>query len=265
MTPAEILTPELSDAAQTLRDQEQPFAFATIVRTVGLTSATPGAKALVAADGTILEGWLGGGCARGAVKRATVEAMKSGNPQLISVAPEEFLAEHGVEAGMVQDGISYARSGCPSKGTVDIFIEPYLPMPEMVIIGGSSVAQALLRVAPQFHWMVTASADGKELARANRRRFIVVATQGQSDLSALETALEAGAEHISFVGSVRKFGSLSAKLVAKGADARKGAAIQAAAGLDIAAVTPDEIALSILADLVRLRRSQAKEAQHGAL
>ena len=99
MTPAEIMSPDLSETAQDLRDRDQPFAFATIIRTVGATAAKPGAKALLAADGTILEGWLGGGCARSAVKRATVEALKSGAPQLISIAPEEFLAEKGIPAG----------------------------------------------------------------------------------------------------------------------------------------------------------------------
>jgi len=99
MTPAEIIAPELSDIAEQLRAEAKPFAFATIVRTVGSTAAKPGARALLAEDGTILEGWLGGGCARGAVKRATIEALRTGAPQLISVAPEEFLAEIGVEAG----------------------------------------------------------------------------------------------------------------------------------------------------------------------
>ena len=77
-------------AAQQLRDKDEPFAFATIVRTAGSTAAKPGAKALLSADGTILQGWLGGGCTRGAVKRATLQALRDGKPQLVSVAPEDL-------------------------------------------------------------------------------------------------------------------------------------------------------------------------------
>lgn len=263
MTPAEITSPELTDIAQSLRAQEQPFAFATIVRTAGPTAAKPGAKALLSADGTILEGWLGGGCARGAVKRATLEALRSGVPQLISVAPEEFLAEKGVEAGTAQDGITYARNGCPSKGTVDIFIEPCVPMPELVVMGASPVAKALADLAPQFHWTVTAAAQGDPLPETNRRRFVVVATQGQGDVAALEQALSAKASYASFVGSARKFAALSDKLVAQGADPDAVTAIKAPAGLDIHAVTPEEIALSILAELVRARRVRTTERANG--
>jgi xanthine dehydrogenase accessory factor len=262
MTPAAIIASELSDIAKSLREKDQPFAFATIVRTAGPTAAKPGAKALLAADGTILEGWLGGGCARGAVKRATLEALRSGMPQLISIAPEEFLAAKGVAAGTTQDGVSYARNGCPSKGTVDIFIEPCVPIPELVVMGASPVAKALADLAPQFHWTVTASPDGTDLPQTSRQRFVVIATQGQGDLPALTAALGAGAHHISFVGSTRKFAALSDTLTATDANAEAVASIKVPAGLDIHAVTPEEIALSILADLVRVRRSHIDTAKN---
>ena len=93
MTPSEILSTDLAEAAQQMRDKQEPFAFATIVRTVGSTAAKPGAKALLSADGTMVHGWLGGGCTRGAVKRATLQALQDGSPQLVSVAPEDLLAE----------------------------------------------------------------------------------------------------------------------------------------------------------------------------
>lgn len=263
MTPAEIISPDFSHTAQTLRDAEEPFAFATIVRTVGSTAAKPGAKALLSAEGTILEGWLGGGCARGAVKRAALEALRSGAPQLISVAPEEFLAEKGVTAGSEQDGITYSRNGCPSKGTVDIFIEPVLPMPELVILGTSPVATTLARVAPQFHWSVALSPDGEGLSDTNRRRFAVVATQGQGDLAALKAVLSAKPDHACFVGSTRKFTSLAGKLESEGFSPDQISRIKAPAGLDIHAVTPEEIALSILAELTRARRMPADGRTNG--
>ena len=175
MTPAEILSADLAEAAQELRAKDEPFAFATIVRTAGATAAKPGAKALLSADGTIVHGWLGGGCTRGAVKRAALQALQDESPQLISVAPEDLLAEKGVAAGDEVDGTTFARNGCPSRGTVDIFIEPCLPLPQLIVMGGSPVAQALVSLAPQFHWSV---GDAPAKDKPHQQRFMVVATQG---------------------------------------------------------------------------------------
>ncbi|SOH93339.1 xanthine dehydrogenase accessory factor [Monaibacterium marinum] len=257
MKPAGILSPDLADVADRLQRQDQPFAFATIVRTAGATAAKPGAKALLGADGTILHGWLGGGCTRGAVKKAAIAALQSGQPQLISVAPEELLAQRGIQAGEEIDGTRFARNGCPSKGTVDIFIEPCLPPPQLIVLGTSPVAQALIRLAPQFHWSVAQSLpDGSH----NNQRVIVIATQGQGDVDALQKSLSVPAIHIAFVGSARKFANLSQRLQAEGIEPAKIDAIKAPAGLDIGAVTPEEIALSILADLVQVRRARVHAA-----
>lgn len=255
MTPAELLSTDLAEAAQQLRDKDEAFAFATIVRTAGPTAAKPGAKALLSADGTILQGWLGGGCTRSAVKRAALEALRDGTPQLVSVAPEELLVEKGVTAGDEVDGTRFARNGCPSRGTVDIFIEPCLPTPQLVIIGASPVAQALSSFAPQFHWSVSSTpTQGKPL----HQRFIVVATQGQGDLDALKTAMAAKPDYLAFVGSGRKYAALGKKLAAEGIEQSLIDSVQAPAGLDLGAVTAEEIALSILAQLVQNRRSAVK-------
>jgi xanthine dehydrogenase accessory factor len=207
----------------------------------------------------LLHGWLGGGCTRGAVKRAAVDALREGRPQLVSVAPEDLLEERGVAAGEEVDGTRFARNGCPSRGTVDIFIEPCLPMPELAVLGTSPVAQALSQLAPQFHWAVVTQAP--EAASNHRQSFIVIATQGQDDLKALEEALAARPDYIAFVGSARKFESLAETLVAKGAEPEAVSAVHAPAGLDLGAVTPEEIALSILAQLVQVRR-QSLGASH---
>ena len=252
MTPAEFLNKDLADAAQALRSRQEPFAFATIVRTAGSTAAKPGAKALLSADGTILHGWLGGGCTRGAVKRAAVEAFKKGAPQLVSVAPEDLLQEKGVVPGETIDGTKFVRNGCPSRGTVDIFIEPCVPMPELVILGGSPVAQALNAVAAQFHWSVSTSLTDSQAYTS--KKYIVVATQGQGDLDALKSALASAPAYTAFVGSARKFAALAEKLHEDGVDPAITKAVDAPAGLDLGAVTPEEIALSILAQLVRVRR-----------
>lgn len=255
MSPAEFQSTDLAEAAQELRARDEPFAFATIVRTAGATAAKPGAKALLSADGTILHGWLGGGCTRGAVRRAALTALQDGTPQLVSVAPEDLLAEKGVTAGDEIDGTRFDRNGCPSRGSVDIFIEPCLPMPQLVVLGASPVAQALSTLAPQFHW-----SEASVLANEPRQRqmVIVIATQGQGDLDALTQALSHDADHIAFVGSRRKFATLADKLEAKGLPRHQIDAVKAPAGLDIGAVTPEEIALSILAELVSVRRRSVK-------
>lgn len=256
MTPAEILSGDLAEAAQALRDRDEPFAFATIVRTAGSTAAKPGAKALLSADGTILQGWLGGGCTRGAVKRAALQALRDGTPQLVSVAPEDLLAEKGVVAGDEVDGMKFARNGCPSRGTVDIFIEPCLPLPQLVVIGASPVAQALSTLAPQFHWTVTGTPDQ---TKEHQQCFVVVATQGQGDLDALKAALAVDARCVAFVGSRRKYATLATQLAEAGLDQSAIDTVKAPAGLDLGAVTPEEIALSILAQLVQVRRAALKQ------
>ena len=124
MTPAEILSSEFADVAQDLRARNEPFAFATIIRTAGTTAAKPGAKALIRADGTIVRGFLGGGCTRGAVKRASMEAIQSGVPQLISIAPEDLLSEMGVTPGATSDGITYARNGVLREGQSTSSLNP---------------------------------------------------------------------------------------------------------------------------------------------
>ncbi|MFW2542346.1 XdhC family protein [Primorskyibacter sp. 2E107] len=256
MTPAEILSTDLAEAAQQLRARDEPFAFATIVRTAGATAAKPGAKALLSADGTILQGWLGGGCTRSAVKRAALQALRDGKPQLVSVAPEDLLAEQGVAAGDMVDGMQFARNGCPSRGTVDIFIEPCLPLPQLVVLGASPVAQALSTLAPQFQWSVTGSPTP---GKPHQQSFVVVATQGQGDLDALKAALSVPTRYVAFVGSRRKYATLAEKLAATGIDQAAIDDVKAPAGLDLGAVTPEEIALSILAQLVQARRATVKQ------
>ncbi|OIQ28027.1 MAG: XdhC /CoxI family-like protein [Alphaproteobacteria bacterium MedPE-SWcel] len=259
MTPAELQSSDLAQAAQELRAKDEPFAFATIVRTAGPTAAKPGSKALLSADGTILHGWLGGGCTRGAVKRAALDALKSGTPQLVSVAPEDLLAEKGVAPGEEIDGTRFARNGCPSRGTVDIFIEPCIPAPQLVVLGASPVAEALSRLAPQFHWTTGSVLTSAPDEAASRQQVIVIATQGQGDLEALTQALSSQAIHIAFVGSRRKFAALAEKLASQGLQRPAIDAVKAPAGLDIGAVTPEEIALSILAELVCVRRDRVKQ------
>ncbi|MEM1235772.1 MAG: XdhC family protein [Pseudomonadota bacterium] len=261
MIAAANLDPSLAETARAMEEREEAFAFATVIRTAGSTAAKPGTKAILSCEGEIISGWLGGGCTRAAVRKATLEAVADGQPKLISVAPEEELTRSGVEAGTEVEGVRYARNGCPSKGTVDIFIEPSLPAPELVIFGTSPVAHALRCLAPGFHWSVNARTPSSELGAPMRRRFVLIATQGQGDLDALIRALDAGADYVGFVGSARKFAVLSQKLIANGRSEEELTRVSAPAGVDIGAITPDEIALSIMAELTRARRRAV--AQNG--
>ena len=262
------LAARFDDTLRALRAAGRPFAVATIVRTVDATSAKPGAKALILPDGTIAEGWVGGGCARAAVGRAAMAAIAAGTPQFVSLRPEELLAAEGVTPGEERDGVRFARNGCPSKGSMDIFVEPVLPQPRLVIFGAGPVALALCDLAQRFDLHRTLAAPGLTEAAADAvqdgfaleaatvaGRFIVIATQGKGDEAALRAAVAAGADYIAFVGSRRKFGTLSDRLIAAGLEPAALAAIKAPAGLDIHAITPEEIALSILAEITARRRA----------
>jgi len=234
-----------------LKAEGAGFVLATVVRTVAATAAKAGAKAVILPDGTLHAGWIGGGCARGAVLRAARDALADGEPRLVSVAPEEVLAAQGVAAGEARAGVSFARSMCPSKGTTDIFIEPVLPGPELVVLGESPVAAALAGLAPRVGFSVVRALP--EAAR--RQRFVVVATQGQGDMAALRAALAAEADYRAFVGSRAKWAALAGKLRVEGVAEDRLATLAAPAGLDIGAIGPEEIALSILAQVVAARRA----------
>jgi xanthine dehydrogenase accessory factor len=264
-----LIAPDIMDRVAELKSAGEPFALATVVRTVSVTAAKAGAKAVIRADGSISDGWIGGGCARGAVLKAAREAMSDGQPRLISVSPEDVLNERGVAPGETRDGIKFARNMCPSQGTMDIFVEPILPQPALTVCGTSPVALALLDLAPRFGFSVTACApvaehaaypaglrviEGYDLPKAAAAsHFVVVATQGKGDEAALRGALETEAGFTAFVGSRRKMAALRATLQDSAGKDRLDA-VQAPAGLDLGAITPDEIALSILAAMIRHRR-----------
>lgn len=256
MTPAELTDTDMASLAKEMRARGEPFAIATVVRTLGATAAKPGAKALLDGEGAILQGWVGGGCVRGALAKAVKRALKDAAPQLVSLHPQDLLDEKGLTAGEDVDGVRFARNGCPSKGSMDIFVELILPLPELVIYGDAPVAQSLARLAEQFQWAVTVG-DPDTMApdpSQGETRMIVVASQGKNDLACLKQALKTRAEFVAFVGSHRKFAALSQTLITRGVAPADLARVQAPAGLAIGAVTPDEIALSILAQLTQARR-----------
>ena len=271
---------EVMDLVAQMKAAEQAFALATVVRTVSVTAAKAGAKAIIRPDGTIVAGWIGGGCARGAVLKAARDALRDGEPRMVSVQPEDLLAELGVKPGENRDGVRFASNMCPSKGTMDIFVEPVLPHPSLVILGASPVAMSLATQARQLGYHVTLAApsadlvaipetdtlvDGYALGELNpTRRFIVVSTQGKGDEAALRAAVAIDAEYHAFVGSRRKMTVLRDKLAAAGVAPEALDRVKAPAGLDLGAITPEEIAMSILAEITTLRRRGQRDAIQAA-
>jgi xanthine dehydrogenase accessory factor len=261
---------DVLDLVSDLKAKGQAFALATVVRTVAATAAKAGAKAVIRPDGSISEGWIGGGCARAAVLKAAREALADGQARFISVQPPEILAEHGVKAGEEREGVRFANNMCPSHGTMDVFVEPVLPRPEIIVCGSSPVALAIADLARFMGFAVAACAPSAELAAfadVDRRiegyvlprtsdgeRFVVVATQGRGDEAALEAALTIETGYIGFVGSRLKAAALKTALAGHGVPAERLARLHSPAGLDLGAIGPEEIALSILAEIVAVRR-----------
>jgi len=261
---------DVLDLMSRLKAAEEPFALATVVRTVSVTAAKAGAKAIIRPDGRIEAGWIGGGCARGATLKAAQEALADGQSRLISVQPENLLEELGVKAGENRDGIKFAKNMCPSKGTMDIFVEPVLPRPVLVVLGSSPVAAALIEQAKPLGYHVTLAAPLSDFSMppdaddmvdgfvpdisTPARRFVIISTQGKGDEAALKAALAIDAEYHGFVGSRRKMASLREKLLEQGVSATALDRVKAPAGLDINAISPEEIALSILGEITVTRR-----------
>lgn len=260
------IRPDVLDIAVRCKANGEAFALATVVRTVSVTAAKAGAKAVIGSDGTISGGWIGGGCARGAVLRAARDALADGCPRLISIQPADLLQEHDVSVGQTRDGILYARNMCPSQGTIDVFVEPVLPRPQLVVCGASPVAVALADLGRRMGFFVvvcTPVADHSAFAEVDRLidgfdipacSYLVVATQGSGDKAALRAAVGARAKYLAFVGSRKKAAALKTDLRAAGVDAAALDTIRAPAGLDLGAITPDEIALSIIAEIVGIHR-----------
>ena len=255
----------------------EPFALATVVRTVAATAAKAGAKAVILPDGTISEGWIGGGCARAAVLKAAKDALADGKSRLVCVQPPDFLDQQGHRPGEEQGGVRFAKNMCPSQGTMDIFVEPVLPRSQLIVFGSSPVAIAVADFAKRAGFAVTGCAPAEEQAAfgdIDRRiegyalpvneagaRYIVISTQGRGDEAASLAAFDADADYVAFVGSRKKAEALRAALARRGISEERLAKLKAPAGLDLGAITPEEIAISILAEIVAVQRSKDSRAK----
>jgi len=260
------------DSAQKFQQSGTPYALVSVIRAVAPASARAGDKAVVTSDGE-MHGWIGGGCAQPAVLRTVRQALADGHAQLIRISPAEERSEK-----TLGDVLEFGMT-CHSGGTLELFVDPILPRARLVVIGSTPVAQSLVRLAPHVGFVVTAVAPGLDATampdadcvltdddpavvqpRVGPGAWVVVATQGRRDIQGLRLALALGARQVSFVASARKAQVLKSSLVGAGSDAAAVDAIVAPAGYPMAATTPEEIALSVLAAIVSARRGTSVES-----
>ena len=240
----------------------ESFAIATVVRYEAPISGKPGDKAIIFADGEVW-GWIGGGCARPAVVKEALKALKDGRPRLVHISP----------IPTDEEGIVAYNMSCHSGGTLDVYIEPVLPRPHVLILGRSPVGQSLARLAKVINYTVSVAApeasreqypevdrvqsdlELKDL-KVSAHTFIVVSTQGECDEEALENALRTDAAYVAFVASRTKAAKVLDYLGERGVSAERLKQVKAPAGMDIGASSPEEIAVSILAQIVQLNRAK---------
>lgn len=165
------------------------------------------------------------------------------------------------------------KSGCPSGGTVDLLIETYELPPQLVIFGFSPIAQAIAAQGDMLGYRVATPDDAEVFGERERtftgddlssldiseNDFVVVASQGKGDLLALRAAVECPAKHISMVASKRKAGVLMEKLIAEGLPSDRVARLKAPAGLDLGGIDPQEIGVSVMAEIIQWRNAERAE------
>jgi xanthine dehydrogenase accessory factor len=253
---------DIAETIVNLRRRRQPFAMATVVRAERPTSSKPGDKAIISPDGT-LTGWIGGSCAHDIVVRNALQSLKEGVPRLLTLS-----SASPVQAP--REGVIGVPMQCYSGGVLDVFIEPNLPKPQMVVVGYETVARALVRISKtlQFHVTVVDPLASKstlpeadevvnELVIPNAS-FVVVATHGRYDEEALEAAVQTDAPYIALVASPKRAGTILQILRDRGVNVDR---IKSPAGLDIGAQGAEEIALSIVAEIVQQRHARKAPAK----
>ncbi len=231
---------ELRDLVHELHDRDEAYALITVVRVVAPTSAYIGAQAIVLADGT-LHGWIGGGCAKNVVIRAAQSAIEKGQPKLVRISNDEIHSEEDVE--------QYAMA-CASSGSIELFIQPYSKLSLLCVLGDTPAANEA-----RFH------ADRLCLGLTDNpteARVVLVATQGQGDEDALETALHGAAKHVLLIASRRKAEKLRTVMRMRGIDEDQLARLIAPAGPDAGAKTPAEIALAAMVGVLAIIRGHAQ-------
>jgi xanthine dehydrogenase accessory factor len=242
---------EILTLAVELQHRGEAFALATVVRCEAPTSAKPGAKVLVREDGRV-HGWVGGACAEPVVVREALLALRDGRPRLLGL-----YGEGGRTPGRTEGLLEYTMT-CHSGGTLEIYVEPHLPRPQLVLVGHGPVVETLATLGRAADFTVVTLADDAPAAPLGltSRASVVVATHADTDEDVLARVLETDAGYVSLVASRRRAAVIVERLKQRGSSAERLGRLKAPAGLDIGAVTPEEIAVSILAEIIQHRRSE---------
>ncbi len=243
--------------------RDEPIAMAIIVHREGRTSSKPGDKAIITAKGEV-KGWIGGGCTRGIIIKEAIASFQDGKPRLVKIQPTENTPK--------QHGVLYYEMTCMSGGTVEVYIEPIMPVSQIKIFGSSHIAKALCKIGKASGFGVTVISDHAEKemfpdaddihalkdydGEASEKDYIVVCTQGENDSNSLLKAINLNTDYISFVASMKKANSVFMGLKANGVTANQLSNIKTPAGLDINAKTAEEVAISILGQIVQTKRAE---------
>jgi xanthine dehydrogenase accessory factor len=245
------MTFDILTRATELRSARTAFVLATVTVSQAPTSARAGSRAVITRDGSLF-GWVGGACSQPSVVAHALDALDAGETRVIRLSTDG--------RGGAREGIIELPMSCHSGGTLEIFLEPFVPPPLLLIVGDSPVASAVADLGRQADFGVVEVADASGIATAcgrERPQYVLVATMGIDDESALEHVLAQEPTYVGMVGSRRRFQAVADYLRAREVATAAIDAIHAPAGLDIHATTPVEIALSILAEMVSVRRASA--------
>ena len=241
----------LSRRADDLRAARTPFVVATVVRAQRPTSVRTGDAAIVLGDGTI-EGFVGGSCAEQSVRLHALRALETGEALLLRILP-------GDDDAPAAEGAVTVQNPCLSGGSLEIFLEPMLASPRVLVVGETPIASAVARLGAELDLEV-ASVPGADVDPAADDLALVVAAHGRDELRALRRALEAGLPYVGLVASRRRGQGVIAELRSDGVAAELLEKIDTPAGLDIGARTPEEIAVSILGRIIEVRRREQRAA-----
>jgi xanthine dehydrogenase accessory factor len=236
-----VSRPTLEARAAALRAERVPFVLARVVRAERPTSAKPGDQAIVFGDGTI-EGFVGGTCAESTVRAQGLALLDSGEPLLLRITPEPEPE---------QDGMLTVHNPCLSGGTLEIFLEPEMPAPLLLVHGSTPIAEALAGLAEHLGFSVASAGADDAADVVSGAAAVVVASHGRDEEPALTAALAAGVAYVGLVASRKRGEAIVASL---DVDEEQRARVRTPCGLDIGARTPAEVALSILAEIVAERR-----------
>jgi xanthine dehydrogenase accessory factor len=251
-----VIRDELNRRAQKLAAERMPFVVATVVRVQRPASVKPGAVGLVLADGTI-EGFIGGVCAQHSVRLHALEALESGLPLLLRILPD------GPDEVTREEGLVTVTNSCLSGGAIEVFLEPVLPAPRVLVAGSSPIVAELRKLGAAVGFEIVAAEDIPDGALSPQPGdlALVVAAHGNDELATLRAGLDAGVRYVGLVASRRRGAAVVRELRAEGVADELLGRLETPAGLDIGARTPAEVALSIVARIVELRRTGPEPEQ----